>query len=164
MPDQYFNLKNPETYYHSLAPEIWKQTEGKVTHFIAAVGTGGHISGVGKFLKEKDSNIKVIAVDTATSFHQTKGNPKPYKLEGIGIDFNAPCVDEKVIDEFFPVTDEQAIKMLKTMAREHGLLIGGSAGAVAYAGSEYAKQLSEGDLVVMVFADSGRAYLSKNYY
>ena len=164
MPDQYISPKNPEAYYRTLGPEIWKQTEGKITHFFAAAGTGGHVSGVGKYLKEQNPNIKIIAVDTATSFHQTKGNPKPYKLEGIGIDFNAPCLDEKVINEFYPVTDEQGIKMLKTMSHEYGFLIGPSSGAVAFAVNEYVKKLDEKAVIVMIFADSGRAYLSKNYF
>ena len=164
MPNQYHNLKNPEAYYKSLGPEIWKQTGGKITHLFAAAGTGGHVSGVGKYLKEQNLKIKIIAVDTATSFHQTKGHPLPYKLEGIGVDFEAPCLDEKNIDEFFPVTDEQGLGMLKVMARKYGLLIGTSAGAVAFAAQEYCKKLKPDDLAVMIFGDSGRAYLSKNYY
>lgn len=164
MPDQYRNLKNPESYYKTLGPEIWKQTEGKVTHVFAAAGTGGHVSGIAKYLKEQNPDIKVVAVDMETSYHQTKGHPKPYKLEGIGIDFEAPCLDEKIVDEFFPVTDEQALSMLKVMARKYGLLIGTSAGAVAYAANQYVKNLKVMDLAVMIFGDSGRAYLSKSYY
>lgn len=164
MPDQYHNLKNPEAYYKTLGPEIWKQTGGKVTHVFAAAGTGGHVSGVGKYLKEQNSKVKIIAVDAATSFHQTKGNPKPYKMEGIGVDFEAPCLDEKVIDEFYPVTDEQGLGMLKIMSRKYGMLIGTSAGAVAYAVHSYLDKLTKNDTVVMIFGDSGRAYLSKNYY
>lgn len=164
MPNQYTNLKNPEAYYKTLGPEIWRQTKGRVTHVFAAAGTGGHISGVGKYLKEKNPNIKIIAVDAATSFHQTKGNPKPYKLEGIGVDFEASCLDEKVISEFYPVTDKQGLGMLKIMAKKYGLLLGTSAGAVAYATREYVKYFTKNDVVVMIFGDSGRAYLSKNYY
>lgn len=164
MPNQYFNLKNPEAYYKSLGPEIWAQTEGKVTHLFAAAGTGGHVSGTGKYLKEKNPKIKVIAVDAATSFRSTSGQPKPYEMEGIGVDFKAPCLDEKVIDEFFTVTDAQGLGMLKVMAGQHGFLIGPSAGAVAYAANEHAKKLGSHELLVMIFGDSGRAYLSKNYY
>lgn len=164
MPDQYHNLKTPESYYITLGPEIWEQTGGKITHLFAAAGTGGHVSGVARYLKEQNSKVKIIAVDTATSFHQTKGHPKPYKLEGIGIDFEAPCLDEKNIDEFFPVTDEQGLGMLKIMAQKYGLLIGTSAGAVAYAAEQYSQKLGKNDLVVMIFGDSGRAYLSKNYF
>lgn len=164
MPDQYHNLNNPEAYYKTLGPEIWQQTEGKVTHLFAAAGTGGHVSGVGKYLKEQNPKVKIIAVDAATSFHATNGHPKPYKMEGIGVDFEAPCLDEKNIDEFYPVTDEQGLGMLKVMAHKYGLLIGTSAGAVAYAAMEYIKKLTKDDLAVMIFGDSGRAYLSKDYY
>ncbi len=164
MPNQYFNLSNPQSHYAWLAPELWKQTKGKITHFFAAAGTGGTVSGVGKFLKEKNPNIKVIAVDTASSFHATNGYPKPYKLEGIGIDFKTPCLDTSVIDEFVPVTDDDAIGMLRTMATKFGLLIGTSSGAVAFAAHQCASNLKKGDLAVMIFGDSGRAYLTKNYY
>lgn len=162
MPNQYFNESNPKSHYKILGPEIWKQTNGNITHFFAAAGTTGTISGVGKFLKEKNPNIKVIAVDTATSFHETHGNPKPYKLEGIGIDFETPCLDEKVIDEFIGVTDKQAINMMKILARKHGLIVGPSSGAVAYAVNNY--KFKKGDTAVVIFADSGRAYLSKGYF
>jgi cystathionine beta-synthase len=164
VPNQYFNLSNPEAYYTTLGPEIWEQTKGKITHFFAAAGTGGTISGVGRFLKEKNPNIKVIAVDVDNSFHSTKGNPKPYKMEGIGIDFETPCLDESVIDEFVPVSDEQSFAMLKIMASKFGLFLGTSGGAVAHAVSTYADKLTKDDLAVVIFADSGRAYLSKNYY
>ncbi|MFI5205705.1 MAG: PLP-dependent cysteine synthase family protein, partial [Candidatus Paceibacterales bacterium] len=109
MPDQYFNLKNPQAHYKFLAPEIWQQTKGKITHFFAAAGTGGVVSGVGKYLKGQNKNIKVIAVDVATSFRSTQGHPKPYKMEGIGVDFESPCLDKTVVDEFYSVTDEQGL-------------------------------------------------------
>ena len=162
--NQYFNLANPRSYYENLGPEIWRQTEGKITHFFAAAGTGGTISGVGKFLKEKNPKIKIIAVDVDNSFHATKGNPKPYKMEGIGIDFDTPCLDESVIDEFLSVSDEQSFAMLKKMASKYGFLLGTSGGAVAHAIQNYLGKLKKGDMVVVIFSDSGRAYLSKNYY
>jgi cystathionine beta-synthase len=164
MPNQYYNIQNPKAHYELTGPEIWKQTSGLITHFFAAAGTSGTISGVGKFLKEKNPKIKIIAVDAANSFHATKGHPKPYKLEGIGIDFKTPCLDDSVVDEFIPVTDTQAIKMLKVMAKEYGILIGPSSGAVAYAVYNYAKKLGKKDIAVAIFADSGRAYLSKGFY
>lgn len=164
MPNQYFNLKNPEAHYKFLGPEIWKQTQGKITHFFAAAGTGGTVSGAGKFLKEQNSRIKVIAADAATSSRSTNGHPRPYKVEGIGVDFDTPCLDRDVIDDFVTVTDKQAFEMLPKMAAKYGLLIGGSSGAVAHATNEYCKKLKPGDLAVMIFGDSGRAYLSKNYY
>lgn len=164
MPNQYFNLSNLKAHYATLGPEIWRQTEGEITHFFAAAGTGGTISGAGKFLKEKNQKIKVMAVDIDTSFHSTGGNPKPYKMEGIGVDFETPCLDESVIDEFFPVSDENGLGMLPTMAQKYGFLVGTGSGAVAYAVQTYLDKLTEDDIVVMLFGDSGRAYLSKNYY
>ncbi|MFZ2149707.1 MAG: cysteine synthase family protein [Minisyncoccia bacterium] len=164
MPDQYFNLQNPKAHYSSTGPEIWKQTKGKITHFFAAGGTGGTISGVGKFLKEKNPKIKIMAVDVDTSFHSTDGNPQPYKMEGIGIDFKTPCLNESVIDEFIPVSDRNGLGMLPIMASQYGLLVGTGSGAVAYAVNKYLKKLKKNDVVVMLFGDSGRAYLSKNYY
>lgn len=164
MPNQYFNFSNSKAHYTLLGPEIWKQTEGRVTHFIAAAGTSGTISGAGKFLKEQNPKIRIVAVDAATSFHSTHGKPKPYKMEGIGMDFDTPIFDKGVIDEIVPVTDERGLGMLPIMARKYGLLVGPSSGAVAYAAERYSKQLTQDDVVVMIFGDSGRAYLTKGYY
>lgn len=164
MPNQYFNPSNPRAHYSVLGPEIWEQTQGKITHFFAAAGTGGTISGVGKFLKEKNPNIKIIAVDVDTSFHSTDGNPKPYRMEGIGIDFKTDCLNEAVIDEFIQVSDEQGLGILPVMARKYGLLVGTGSGAVSFAVQSYLNKLKKEDVVVMFFGDSGRAYLSKNYY
>jgi len=164
MPNQYFNLSNPKAHYTTLGPEIWRQTKGKITYFFAAAGTGGTISGAGKFLKEKNPKIKIMAADVNTSFHSTKGSPKPYRMEGIGIDFETHCLNESVIDQFFPVSDENGLAMLKTMASKYGFLIGTGSGAVSYAVQNYLDKLTKNDVVVMLFGDSGRAYLSKNYY
>src|SRR3989339_1844057 len=164
MPNQYFNLSNPKAHYNSLGPEIWRQTKGKITHFFAAAGTGGTISGAGKFLKEKNPKIKIMAVDIDTSFHSTNGHPKPYKMEGIGIDFKTPCLNESVIDKFFPVSDEQGLGMLPIMASKYGFLLGTGSGAVSYAVQTYLNKLTKNDVVVLLFGDSGRAYLSKNYF
>jgi cystathionine beta-synthase len=163
MPNQYYNPDNALGHYTLLGPEIWQQTKGKITHFFAAAGTGGTVSGAGKYLKEKNSNIKVIALDSIHSFRATKGNPKPYKVESMGVDFDNEVLNPAVIDEFFNVTDDQALGMLKPLAREHGLLVGPSSAAVAYGVKEYSKNLSKDDLVVMIFGDSGRAYLSKYF-
>lgn len=164
MLNQYFNNSNTRAHYSSLGPEIWNQTNGLVTHYVAATGTGGTVSGAGKYLKEQNPAIKVIGVDAATSYRSTQGYPKPYKLEGIGVDFNGPLLDYNVIDQFIPVHDEDAIFMLKNMAKQHGLLIGPSSGAVAFAVQEYAKNLTANDMVIMIIGDSGRAYLTKNFY
>ncbi len=164
MPDQYFNVVNTMGHEALTGPEIWKQTEGKITHFFAGAGTGGTVSGVGRYLKKQNSKIKIIAVDSINSFRSTKGNPKPYKIEGIGIDFDTPVLDKSVIDEIIPVSDTNTIEMLKYLATEQSLLVGGSSGAVAQAVKEYAKNLTSNDLAVMIFGDSGRAYLSKGFY
>jgi len=165
MPNQYFNVANADAHYHLLGPEIWQQTNGTVTHYIAAAGTGGTISGAGRYLKEKNPAIKVLAVDSINSFRATKGNPKPYKVEGMGIDWDSPVLDHTIVDDFLEVSDENALGMLKTLAREHGILAGPSSGAVAYTAQEYAKKhLKAGDLAVIIFGDSGRAYLTKNFY
>lgn len=165
MLNQYFNVLNAEGHYRSLAPEVWNQSEGKITHYFAAAGTGGTVSGVGKYLKEKNPHVKVFAVDSDTSWRTTKGNPKPYKVEGMGIDFETPVLNKSVIDDYLPVSDDNALAMLKTMATQYGLLVGPSSGAVAYAAQEYAKKhFKDGDIAVMIFGDSGRAYLTKNFY
>ena len=166
MLNQYYNLSNAKAHYHSTGAEIWRQTNGTITHFFAAAGTCGTVSGCAQFLKEKNPLIKVIAVDALNSFRTTNGNPKPYKMEGIGVDFISPILSkhQSLIDEFFCVSDEQGLGMLKTMASQHGLLIGPSSGAVTFAVQEYSKQLSKDDIVVMMIGDSGRAYLTKNFY
>jgi len=164
MPNQYFNVSNSSAHESGLGPEIWKETEGKITHFFAGAGTTGTISGVGKFLKSKNPNIKIIALDSVNSWRATNGNPKPYKVEGMGIDFETPVFNKSVVDEIVCVSDENALAMLKTLAADHGLLVGPSSGAVAYAASQYAKKLSPTDLAVIIFGDSGRAYLSKGFY
>lgn len=165
MPNQYFNPQNAQAHYTLLAPEVWKQTSGKVTHFFAAAGTCGTISGVGKYLKEQNPNVKILAVDSVNSYRATKGHPKPYKVEGMGIDFETPVMNYAVIDDILTVSDDDAIGMLKILAKHHGLLVGPSSGAVAYVATEYARtKFGKGDIGVMIFGDSGRAYLSKNFY
>jgi cystathionine beta-synthase len=164
MPNQYFNPINAQAHYTLTGPEIWKQTNGTITHFFAAAGTGGTTYGTGKYLKEQNPNIKLLAIDAKNSFYSTKGHPKPYKLEGVGIDFASDVVDYNIMDEIIPVEDEDAFAMLKTLARNHGFLVGLSSGAVAWGAHHYLPQLKEGDVAVMIFGDSGRAYLSKDVY
>jgi len=164
MPNQYFNLANAQAHYQSLGPEIWRQTAGKITHFIAAAGTGGTISGAGRYLKEQNPAIKVLAVDSNNSYRSTKGHPQPYALEGIGVDFDSPVLNYNVVDEFLLAPDKESIAMLKHLACTKGLLVGPSSGAVAYAAQEYCKNLQPDDLAVIIFGDSGRAYLTKNFY
>lgn len=164
MPNQYFNTINRDGHYHSLGPEIWKQTDGKITHFFAGAGTGGTISGAGAYLKEKNPNIKILAIDSNNSYRATGGNPKPYCLEGMGIDFDSPVLNKSIIDQYLEVSDEHGVAMLKNLAKTQGLLVGPSSGAVAWAAKEYTKHMKPNDLGIAIFGDSGRAYLSKNWY
>lgn len=164
MPNQYFNPVNALGHYTLLGPEVWQGTNGNVTHYFAAAGTGGHISGVGRYLKERKPSVQVIALDSANSWRSTGGFPKPYKVEGMGIDFDSPVFDKEVIDTIIPITDKDALAMTKQLARKYGILAGPSSGAVAHGAIEYAKQLQPDDVVVMIFGDSGRAYLSKGFY
>ena len=164
MPNQYYNVENRNAHYAWLGSEIWEQTEGKITHLFAGAGTSGTISGVGRYLKEKNSAIKIFAVDTATSFVSSNGNPKPYKIEGIGMDFINEIADFSVIDEILPVTDDEGLGMLPVLSQKHGLLVGPSSGAVAASVVKKLPTFKKDDLVVMICGDSGRAYLTKNYY
>lgn len=164
MPNQYYNPVNAEAHYYSLGPEIWEQTDGKITHMFAAAGTGGHCTGLARYLKEKNPAIKTIALDSNNSWHATKGKPLPYSVEGMGIDFDSPVLDKSVIDEIFEVSDADALGTLKVLAHKHGILAGPSSGAVAFAGFKYAQELSENDVLVLILGDSGRAYLTKNFY
>ena len=164
MPNQYFNFENANGHYALLGPEIWRQTEGTITHFFAGTGTGGTVSGAGRYLKEQNPAVKVYGIDAATSFHATKGNPQPYKIEGIGIDFDSDVIDYATITELVNVGDTEALAMLKTLAHEHGILVGPSSGAVAAGLMQKLPTLKKDDLVVVIFGDSGRAYLSKDFY
>lgn len=164
MPNQYLNTANAQAYYQSLGPEIWKQTTGKITHFIAGAGTCGTLCGTGRYLKEQNPTIKIIGIDTPNSFRATKGNPKPYQIEGIGVDMDSEMVDYSVIDEMIEVPDEKAFAFLPGLASKQGFLVGLSSGAVAYAAQQYAQYLSKNDCVVIIFGDSGRSYLTKNIF
>ena len=162
MPDQYYNKNNVIAHYLTTGPEIWEQTEGSVTHFFAGAGTCGTISGVSRFLKEKNKNIKTIGIDAATSFYSSK-NPRAYQIEGIGIDAVTETFEKDFIDEIIPITDEDSFEMTRTLVKKYGILAGLSSGAVMHVALEYIKtnKLSKDDTVVVIFADSGRSYLSK---
>lgn len=164
MPNQYYNTTNALAHYSLLGPEIWQQTGGKITHFIAGAGTTGTVSGVGRYLKEQNPLVHIIAMDSINSWRATNGHPKPYKLEGLGMDFETPVYNASVVDEIMNVSDDDAITMLKNMAQHHGLLIGPSSGAVAWGAAQLAPRLQEGDIAVVIFGDSGRAYLTKGFY
>ncbi|MBU0744722.1 MAG: cysteine synthase family protein [Gammaproteobacteria bacterium] len=160
MPNQYYNTENPKAHYLTTGPEIWEQTGGKLTHCFIGMGSCGTISGIGRYLKEQNSNIKIIGIDAATSKLSMPDNPKAYKTEGIGVDVIGETLDREVVDEIIPVVDDDAFEMTRALAKK-GYLVGLSSGAVMQGVSEYAPKLNEDDIVVVIFADSGRAYLSK---
>lgn len=164
MPNQYYNEENRDAHYNLLGPEIWKQTEGKITHFFSGAGTGGTVSGVGRYLKEQNPDVKIYAIDSINSLRATGGNPKPYQVEGIGIDFHSDVIDYTVINEVIPVSDAEAIEQLKILSRHFGLLVGPSSGAVAAGMMHYLETFTKDAVVVIMFSDSGRAYLSKHFY
>lgn len=167
-PNQYFNKNNPKAHYESTGPEIWRDTAGKVTHFVAGIGTGGTISGVGKFLKEQNPNIKVIGIDTEGSiykheFYKTKGPIHSYLVEGIGEDFMPDTVDFTSIDEIITVSDRDAFATARELVLKDAIFAGSSAGAAVNGALQLAAQLPEDAVVVILLPDSGKSYLSSLY-
>src|SRR5437660_12448293 len=168
-PNQYENPANAEAHYKTTGPEIWDQTEGKITHVVIGVGTGGTITGVARFLKEKNPNIRVIGADPVGSIFAEmfttgrKPHAQPYKLEGIGQDEKPANVDFSVIDEIHAVTDKDAFLLTRQLARYEAIFAGGSAGAALYVALKSAERLTGNDVVVIVIPDSGTRYLSKVY-
>ena len=162
-PNQYFNPQNPRTHYEATGPEVWEQTSGKVTHFVAGVGTGGTISGTGRFLKDQNPAVKIVGVDPEGSIY-TSQIIHQYKVEGVGEDFWPGSFDRNVVDEWFQVTDTESLIMARRVTREEGILVGGSCGLAVFAAVELARRLDDPEaLVVVLLPDSGRGYLSKIY-
>jgi cystathionine beta-synthase len=160
-PNQYANPHNPESHYYSTGPEIWKQTEGKVTHFVAGVGTGGTISGTGRYLKEvSEGRVKVIGADPEGSVY-SGGTGRPYLVEGVGEDFWPETYDREIADEIIPVSDADSFTITRRLAREEGLLVGGSCGMAVAAALELAKRCGPDDVIVVLLPDGGRGYLGK---
>jgi cystathionine beta-synthase len=159
-PDQYSNPNNPRAHYETTGPEIWEQTKGRVTHFIAGAGTGGTISGVGRYLKEQNPAIRVIAADPQGSVY-SGGAGRPYLTEGVGEDFWPKNYDPSLVDEVVAISDADAFSMAREMTRREGLLIGGSGGTAVAAALRVAHELPEEAVVVVLIPDSGRGYLSK---
>ncbi len=160
-PDQYSNPNNPRSHYETTGPEIWDQTDGTITHFVAGVGTGGTISGTGRYLKEASSGkVKVIGADPEGSVY-SGGSGRPYLVEGVGEDFWPSAYDPEIADEIVAVSDKDSFDMTRRMAREEGLLIGGSCGMAVVAALRVAAKAEPGSLVVVLLPDSGRGYLSK---
>ena len=168
-PNQYTNPYNPEVHYRTTGPEIWEDTEGKITHFVTGMGTGGTITGVGRFLKEKNPAINIIGADPVGSllyefFHDgTVGKAETYKVEGIGEDFFPATLDFSVIDDVLQVSDKESFLWARRLARQEGIFAGGSAGTTIAAAMRVAPSLVETDVMVVLIPDTGLRYLSKVY-
>jgi cystathionine beta-synthase len=161
LPNQYWNAMNPEAHYQTTGPELWEQTAGKITHFVVGIGTGGTVSGAGKYLKEKNPHVQIIGADPEGSLYT--GDIHPYKVEGIGEDFYPGTFDPALIDRWLRVSDRDSFLTARRLTREEGILVGGSSGTAMFAALEIAKELDDGAVIVVLFADSGRSYLSKIY-
>ncbi|HSL11950.1 MAG TPA: cystathionine beta-synthase [Actinomycetota bacterium] len=162
-PNQYWNPENPRTHYETTGPEIWRQTDGRIDAFVAGVGTGGTISGVGKFLKERKPEVLVVGADPEGSVY-SGDEPRPYLVEGVGEDFWPGTYDPTVVDRFVRVSDRESFRMARAVTRQEGILVGGSGGTAVAAALEVARELDAPDAtVVVLLPDSGRQYLSKIY-
>lgn len=162
---QFTNPINPKMHYDTTGPEIWADTEGKVDYFVAGVGTGGTLSGVGKYLKEQNPNVKVIAVEPETSPLLSKGQAGPHKIQGIGANFVPETLDKDIYDEIIAVPNDEAILTARKAAKQEGFLIGISSGAALWAGKQLAaRPENKGKNIVVIFPDGGERYLSTNLY
>ncbi len=164
MPQQFENPHNPEKHMETTGVEILKQVEGKIDAFVAGVGTGGTITGTAKVLKGNINNVKIVAVEPDSSPVLSGGNPSPHKIQGIGAGFIPEILDVSIIDEIEKVKDEDAITMVKRLAREEGLLLGISSGAAIFAALKIARELGKGKRVVVIAPDSGERYLSTGIF
>jgi len=168
MPNQYQNKANPKAHFATTGPEIWRQTEGRVDALVAGVGTGGTISGAGKFLKNKKRSLLVVGVEPEGSIygnlkHGTKYPLHPYLIEGIGEDFVPDTYDQDVADDIVRVSDAESINMARRLAVEEGILAGGSSGSAVAGAVELARGKPRLRFIVVIIPDSGRSYLSKIY-
>jgi cystathionine beta-synthase len=164
-PDQYSNMSNPETHYHVTGPEIWEQTEGEVDAIVISVGTGGTISGVGRYFKEQKPDVLIVGADPEGSVYtaQDERDVHPYLVEGIGKDTWPKTMDRTVVDEWVRVSDRDSFLTARRLARDEGLLVGGSGGTTVWAALEIAKQFGPEATILSMIPDSGRSYMSKFY-
>ncbi len=161
-PNQYFNPENPKTHYETTGPEIWEQTDGTVGVFVAGVGTGGTITGVGRYLKERNPEVVVVGADPEGSLY-SGDQPRPYLTEGIGEDFWPATFDPAVVDRYVRVSDRDAFRTARAVTRQEGILVGGSCGSAVHAALEVAREFDETTTIVVLLPDTGRNYLSKLY-
>jgi cysteine synthase A len=164
MPDQFSNPANPAMHRMTTAPEIWEALDGKLDAFVAAVGTGGTITGCGEVFKERNPSIKIIAVEPAGSPVLSGGDPGPHKIQGIGAGFVPKVLNRKILDRIITVTDDQAYQTAKQLSKQEGLLVGISAGANVFAAQMVAEELGPGKNVVTVLCDTGERYISIEKY
>ena len=161
-PNQYFNPQNPQTHYETTGPELWEQTDGDIDVFVAGVGTGGTISGAGRYLKERKPGVTVVGADPEGSVY-SGDEPRPYLVEGIGEDFWPATFDPDVVDRYVKVSDRDSFLTARAVTRREGILVGGSGGTAVFAALQVARELDETKNVVVLLPDTGRQYLSKIY-
>src|SRR5262245_37081908 len=161
-PNQFTNLANPEIHYRTTGPEIWDQTDGRVTVFVAGVGTGGTLSGVARYLKERNPDVKIVGADPEGSV-LSGGAPRAWKVEGIGEDFVPKTFNSQMVDDWVRISDAESFHVARALARREGILAGGSSGTSVAAALRYARRLAREDVVVALVADTGRNYMSKFY-
>src|SRR5438128_2424225 len=161
-PNQFTNLSNPEVHYRTTGREIWEQTEGRITAFVGGVGTGGTVSGVARYLKEQNPDVKIVGADPEGSV-LSGDTPHPWKVEGIGEDFVPRTLNSQLVDEWIRVSDAESFHTARSLARREGILVGGSSGTAVAAALRYARRLVGEQMVVALCADTGRNYLSKLY-
>jgi cystathionine beta-synthase len=161
-PNQFTNLANPEIHYRSTGPEIWEQTEGQITVFVAGVGTGGTVSGVARYLKERNPDVRIVGADPEGSV-LSGGTPHSWKVEGIGEDFVPRTFNSQLVDDWVRVSDRDSFQTARALAEKEGMLVGGSSGTAVAGALRYARRLTKEHLVVALCADTGRNYLSKFY-
>ncbi|MFL5766852.1 MAG: cystathionine beta-synthase [Actinomycetota bacterium] len=161
-PNQYFNQGNPQAHYETTGPEIWQQTQGKLDALVIGVGTGGTITGTGRYLKERNPDILVVGADPEGSLY-SGDTPRPYLVEGIGEDFWPDTFDPAVVDRYVRVSDRESFRLARAITRQEGILVGGSSGTALAAALEVAAELDADATIVVVFPDTGRNYLSKLY-